>query len=130
MPKIKSSFARSSVLAVDYCSNLGLSPLMAWRKATMEIFGDTPGQKRGAPKAIFLSLCEEGLVRGIPKGNYSRAHKTKLYALKAIQIIKNSKKEFTPIELWNKVQNKGLVNHYHMDVVLGLYENNLLRIEQ
>lgn len=45
------------------------TPLDAWNQTTIELFGaNTPAQRKGCPKNSFLGLCEEGLVRGIPRG--------------------------------------------------------------
>jgi hypothetical protein len=48
-------------------------------EATKEIFGEgTWGQIKGCPKNTFLGLCEEGIVKGVNKGNYLIRKKIKI----------------------------------------------------
>jgi hypothetical protein len=57
-------------------------------------------KKKGCPKGTFLGLCEEGLVKGIPKGNYTKSVKNKKYAIKAVTVLKQNKHTtFSPKEL-------------------------------
>lgn len=43
----------------------------------MVIFGESTSQRKGCPKGVYLGLCEEGLVKGIPKGKYTKSKKIK-----------------------------------------------------
>lgn len=61
-----------------------------WSKSAKEIFETKSSQEKNCPKCAFLGLCENGFVKGIPKGNYTKSVKNKEYALKAIEILKNS----------------------------------------
>ena len=88
-------------------------------------------QNKGCPKNTFLGLCEEGLVKGIPKGNYTKSIKNKQYALEAIDILRNNKgKTFSPLELWNKVKKELFINkkdhNSQMNVVLALWEHHFI----
>lgn len=47
-------------------------------------------KKKGCPRNAFLGLYEEGLVKGIPSGNYTRSKKNKEYAIKAVKILKGA----------------------------------------
>jgi hypothetical protein len=72
-------------------------------------------------------LCEEGLVKGIAKGNYTKSDKNKSYALKAVEILKSNKNNsFTPKELWDKLELGDKQSNSQMDVVLALWENGLI----
>lgn len=98
-----------------------------YSRAAKEIFETKSSQEKSCPKATFLGLCEEGLVRGILKGNYTKSVKNKGYALKAIEILKNSKtKIFTPKELWTELNLGDKRCNSQMDVVLALWNNNLI----
>jgi hypothetical protein len=58
---------------------------------TLEIMGEGWAQKKPFPKNAFIGLCEAGLVRSIPQGNYaarSGEQKNKEYAIKAVELIK------------------------------------------
>jgi hypothetical protein len=112
-------------------SRFAATPLEAWNIATTEIMGECWAQKKPCPKNAFLGLCEAGLVRGVPKGNYaerSNSHKNKGYAIKAVELLKmnpalaNDKKA-----LWAYVMDGVTMSHnYQMDVVVALWESKFL----
>jgi hypothetical protein len=98
-----------------------------WSKSAKEVFETKSSQEKGCPKGTFLGLCEEGLVKGIPKGNYTKSVKNKEYALKAIEILKqNTQTTFSPKELWEQLQLGNKRHNSQMDVVLALWENGLI----
>jgi hypothetical protein len=99
-----------------------------WSRSAKEVFPlSKSSQEKSCPKGTFLGLCEEGLVKGIPKGNYTKSVKNKEYALKAIEILKqNSQTTFLPKELWGKLELGGKRSNSQMDVVLALWENGLI----
>lgn len=107
------------------------TPLDAWNQATIELFGaNTPAQRKGCPKNAFLGLCEEGLVRGIPKGNYMYRSDSlnKAYAIQAVELLKaNPELASDRNVLWKEVM-KGVKKSHNsqMDVVLALWERGLI----
>lgn len=121
-----SKYGLAATKAVKFCTN-GLSPRQSWNKATLELFGNTSTQKRGGPITTFLSLCKIGLVKGVPTGDYTRAESSLIYASKGVEVLESNKnKKYTSEELWNEVQNKELVHRNQMDVVLALWNNELI----
>jgi hypothetical protein len=67
------------------------------------------------------------LVKGIPKGNYTKSVKNKKYALKAIEVLKqNTQATFSPKELWEQLELGDKRSNSQMDVVLALWENGLI----
>lgn len=104
------------------------SPIEAWEKATISIFGlGTSSQRKGCPKDAFLGLCQEGLVKGILPDNYTTSVKNKFYAVKAIGIIK-AKPELAndPKSLWKTVAKQPKVHNSQMDVVIALWSTGLI----
>jgi hypothetical protein len=98
-----------------------------WSRSAKEVFDTNSAQEKGCPKNTFLGLCEEGLVNGIPKGNYTKSVKNKEYALKAVTILKqNTQTTFTPKELWDKLELGDKRSNSQMDVVLALWEHGLI----
>jgi hypothetical protein len=98
-----------------------------YASAAKEIFETKSSQEKGCPKGTFLGLCEEGLVKGIPKGNYTKSVKNKKYALKAVEILKqNTQTTFSPKELWEQLKLGDKRSNSQMDVVLALWENGLI----
>ncbi len=75
-------------------------------------------------------MAEVGLVKNISPGSYTKAKENKEYALKAIEILKQYKIQPSTLstkELWNKVQNIDKKYNSQMDVVLALWNNNLIK---
>jgi hypothetical protein len=98
-----------------------------WSRSAKEVFDTKSAQEKGCPKNTFLGLCEEGLVKGIPKGKYTRSEKNKNYALNAVSILKdNPNKVYSPKELWDKLELGNKRSNSQMDVVLALWENGLI----
>tara|TARA_R110002126_G_C10483197_1_gene502140 strand:- start:2120 stop:2332 length:213 start_codon:yes stop_codon:yes gene_type:complete len=70
------------------------------------------------------------LVKGIPKGDYTKSVKNKSYALKAISILKSNRNDsFTPKKLWDKLELGDKRSNSQMDVVLALWDNGLIKID-
>ena len=72
-------------------------------------------------------MCEEGLVKGIPRGYYTKSVKNKEYALQAIEILKwADNKIYTPKELWAELNLGDKRPNSQMDVVLALWDAGLI----
>ena len=68
-----------------------------------------------------------GLVKGIPRGNYTKSVKNKEFALQAIEILKwADKKNYTPKELWAELNIADKRSNSQMDVVLALWDADLI----
>ncbi|WP_431167235.1 DUF6979 family protein [Tenacibaculum halocynthiae] len=99
-----------------------------WHKYVKENFDTKSSQEKGCPKNAFLGLCEEGLVKGIPKGKYTKSVKNKKYALQAVEILKqNTQTTFSPKELWKQLELGDKKHNSQMDVVLELWEKGLIK---
>lgn len=104
------------------------TPIDAWCRAVK-------GKEKGCPKTAFLSLCQFGWVKDVPRGKYlsSRAlnGRNKDYAIRAAQLLlADAKAYFTPAQLW-ELSIFGLIqppaNHnQQMNVVLAIWEAGLL----
>ena len=108
------------------------NPKNNWLKEVKKAFFDSESsQKKSCPKSIFLGLCEEGLIKGISQGNYTKSIDNKAYAIEAINILKrNPKTIYTPKELWIKTKKELFIikkdYNSQMDIVLALWENELI----
>jgi hypothetical protein len=100
-----------------------------WSQSAKEVFPNSKSsQEKSCPKGTFLGLCEEGLVKGIPKGNYTKSVKNKEYALKAVEILKqNTQTTFSPKVLWEQLELGDKRSNSQMDVVLALWEADLIK---
>lgn len=99
-----------------------------WSRSAKEVFPNSKSsQEKGCPKGTFLGLCEAGLVKGIPKGEYTRSVKNKEYALQAIEILKwADNKTYTSKELWIELNLGDKRSNSQMDVVLALWNEGLI----
>jgi len=133
--KKQKKFGKIAVKTVSLLkSQSNLTPEEAWNKTTDEIFEDKKSMKqKGCPKNTFLGLFEEGLIKEFPIGNYTRSKKNKEYGLKGIKVLKQNPNIKTEKELWNEViknEEKNISHNNQMDVVLALWENNLINIDK
>ena len=119
--------------AVRICQQGGAdSPQDAWEQATTAIFGrGTPGQTKGCPKGAFLGLCEDGLIRGIDPGNYTRSQKNKQYAVDAVDVLRRHPHLAHGAQgLWIEVLTGVSKKHnQQMNIVIALWNRGLIRID-
>lgn len=122
-------YGEVSYLAVQAIMKNGkLRPRQAWAEAAEKIFGEgNTSAKKGCPGSAFLGLCEAGMVREIPKGKYTRATKNKEYALKAAALLKaDPSLARNASELWRRITNNEVNHNSQMDVVITLWNKDLL----
>jgi hypothetical protein len=122
-----SNYNEFGVVAIEAAKEKG-SPKDNWLKEVQKAFFDSKSpQEKSCPKTTFLGLCEEGLVNGIPKGNYTKSIKNKKYAIKAVTVLRqNTQTTFSPKELWDKLELGDKRSNSQMDVVLALWEHGLI----
>lgn len=121
-------YAVTALQAVDfYGKHEGYSIKEAWERTAIVIFGNTPAAKKGCPKGAFLGLCEEGYVKGVPKGNYTNSKKNKQYAIKAVQLLQlDPLLVYDKKRLWKEVTHEQVSYNDQMDVVIVLWKNGLI----
>lgn len=105
-------------------------PLESWSVAAREAFpGKLPAQRKGCPRSAFLGLCEEGLVAGVPRGEFGAGKANKSYAIEAARLLASgeARPEDGPAALWRQVMNgRQKRANSQMDVVLTLWTNRLI----
>ncbi|MBO8129813.1 MAG: hypothetical protein H0Z39_11580 [Peptococcaceae bacterium] len=114
-----------ALLQVEECAD----PSKAWDKAAAEVFTESvSSRKKGCPKNAFLGLCEEGRVKGVPAGTYTRSTKNKLYAVRAIEILQNQPELALDLKrLWEMVVQGNQIRHnQQMNVVVSLWNAGLI----
>src|ERR1700680_1962299 len=104
-----------------------LSPLERWNDAVQKLYPTSPtAQRKGSPRNAFLSLCEAGLVKGIPAGQYAPSNKHKAYATRAVSLLAAGTHK-TVNALWAEVTDgEPIAHNSQMDVVLALWKNDLI----
>ena len=120
-------YGKAAVMAVDYyISGEAQSPLKAWMKATRSVFRSHHSITKGCPKSAFLGLCEDGMVSGIPPGNYTSGWKNKKYAVNAAKyLLEHAPSYISEAELWD-IARQGVQNPAHnhsgqVSIVLALW---------
>ena len=123
-------YGQAAIEAVKLILSTGMEPTQAWEITTKKTFGnDSQSKDKGCPKGAFLGLCEYGLVKGIPIGNYTSSQDNKKYAVRAARILKDHP-EFADNEnlLWQEVIDKSDKKpNNQMDVAISLFKENLLK---
>jgi hypothetical protein len=104
-----------------------LTPATRWEQATKKLYPTSPSaQRKGGPRFAFLTLCEAGLVKGIPAGQYVSSNKAEAYAVRAVALL-NAGTHKTVTTLWAEVTGGEPIEHNsQMDVVLALWKNDLI----
>jgi hypothetical protein len=98
-----------------------------WSEVVQRLYPTSPtAQRKGGPRQAFLSLCEAGLVKGIPAGQYAAPHRGKTYATRAVSLLEAGT-HTTITSLWAEVTDGEPIAHAgQMDVVLALWKNGLI----
>lgn len=105
------------------------SPVEAWSQAAAAVFPQSPSSRaKGCPKSAYLGLCEDGYVRGIPRGSYTSGKKNKHYAVKAVRLLnRDSSLARSSQKLWDAVMSgEEKKPNQQMEVVIGLWNADLL----
>jgi hypothetical protein len=68
----------------SWAEDKSVDPHKVWRKECLKAGLSVSLAEKGCPKSTFLGLCEEGLIKGIDKGSYTRSIINKSYGLAAI----------------------------------------------
>ncbi|MBQ6780755.1 MAG: hypothetical protein IJP62_05930 [Treponema sp.] len=130
MDKKEKSFGNVAILCVKKCiAEKSIPSSEDWLEfAKINGFSDSMA-KKGCPKSAFLGLCQEGLVKYIPKGKYTSSQKNKKYALEAVEILKtNNSMHDKPDELWRQIPSAPSTHNHQMDVVCALWNAKLLNV--
>jgi len=102
-------------------------PVDRWSEIIKRLYPTSPvAQRKTGPRNAFLSLCEAGVVKGIPAGQYAPSNKAKGYALRAVSLLRAGT-HTSANSLWAAATEGEDVPHAgQMDVVLALWKNGLI----
>ncbi len=120
-------FGEAALIAARLDVPASVSATDRWDTAVRQLYPEKSYmQKKTAPRGAFLGLCEEGLVKGIPAGQYIASNQNKRYALRAIALLKQ-RTPCTISALWSyAVEDQETPHNAQMDVVLALWKNGLI----
>lgn len=120
-------YGESAIRALNLVTGgKSLAPADAWDQAIRSLTDNVLLMKKGCPRSTFLGLCEEGLVRGIPAGNYTSSVTNKINAVRAVAVLKNDPAIDNPVDLARRVAVRGISDN-QMDVVLALWKHGAIR---
>ncbi|HOB43697.1 MAG: hypothetical protein BWY45_02966 [Euryarchaeota archaeon ADurb.Bin294] len=118
-------FGKVAVRAVEIIQSGSVQdPKEAWEMGAMEFPRSESTRNKGCPKYSFLGLCEEGMVKGVPPGTYTRSKKNKQYAVSAIRLLAKSESLPTKADLWTKISDT--THQGQLDVVYELWQQDLI----
>ncbi len=122
-------FERTAVRSVElFVEGKTTNPGQAWDMAAKEFQVSCSTQTKVCPRCAFLGLCEEGVVKDIPKGYYTSSVKDKEYPVVAVKELKtNPGLAYNKSALWRKAtKGRQKAHNQQMDVVVGLWKNGLI----
>jgi len=111
-------------------SRQGTSPIEAWKSSAQKIFPTKKAsQEKPCPKCVFLGLAEEGLIRGVPPGKYTRSKDNKRYGLAAVDLLRaNPSLAGDTDKMWQTIMAGTDKQHNEqMCVVSALWKNGDLQ---
>ena len=123
-------YADVAIKTVKLLHSTKLLPQEAWKITALDVFpNNVSSQVKSCPRNTFLGLCEDGLVKGVIEGSYTRSIKNKVYAIRALSLLKETPSLVNNKSvLWDKVVNgANKQSNSQMDVVLALWNNQLIK---
>ena len=121
-------YPEAALMAARQAPSADANPVARWESALERLYPTSPAaRKKGAPRAAFLGLCEEGMVKGIPPGDYTSSKDNKAYAVRAVALLKEASQHWSRSALWQAVTEGGdKQENGQIDVVLALWNNGLI----
>jgi hypothetical protein len=124
---VANRYGEAALLAARAEAEYASHPADRWKEVVERLYPTSPtARRKSGPRQAFLTLCEAGLVKGIPAGQYSAPHRDKTYATRAVSLLEAGT-HTTINSLWIEVTDgEELAHTGQMDVVLALWKNNLI----
>ena len=125
-------YGEAALMVVRQASAAGANPLKLWENAMDKLYSSSlVARRKGGPRGAFLGLCEEGLVKGIPAGEYAASKKHKEYATQAVALLQEGGQSWSVNALWREVSEDPEAPHgSQMDVVMALWKNDFIVSKQ
>ena len=129
---MSNKYGEVAVEAAHSCQKWAAEPKVAWVLAARSAFPRSKSaQIKACPQNAFLGLCSEGLIREVPKEDYTRSVNNRRYAVCAVALLRENKKNRQEIPdeatLWSKVMGPNAKTpNGQMSVVLALWRNGAI----
>jgi hypothetical protein len=120
-------YGEAAILAARQGASGG-NPMAQWEKALEKLYPTSPvARQKNGPRGAFLGLCEEGLVKDVPAGDYSSSKDNKAYAVRAVALLTAAEQHWSKSALWHGVTGGAeKQENGQIDVVLALWNNDLI----
>ena len=115
----------------------GVAPRKAWDGSAKKYYPESSqkeSRKKGCPRHAFLGLAEEGLIAGIPHGEYTDSIENKEYAIAGVCLLMSEQDLCNnKSKLWRRVlchvraDDRSKQHNNQMDVVVALWKNGDIR---
>lgn len=122
-------YGRAAVSAADLLqAGLASSPRSAWDAAMRRVTQSPSSRGKPCPRSTFLGLCEAGEVRGVAPGQYTRSPDNKVYAVRALDVLRaRPSLASDPAALWAAAtEGTAKAHNGQMDVLLTLWQAGLI----
>jgi hypothetical protein len=121
-------YGEAALMAAREGPSADVNPKARWERVMERLYPTSPiARRKGGPRGAFLGLCEEGLIKGIPAGHYTKLKDDKAYAVRAAALLTEGTQSWSRSTLWQAVTNDPEKTHNsQMDVVLALWKNDLI----
>ena len=123
-----SNYGKIAWMSADQAQQ-GLSPGEAWRRSARKVFpNQEPSRIKSCPRDAFLGLAAEGVIVGIPPGDYTNSQCGRRYAIAGIDLLREEPDlSNNPIELWRRIEcDKPDTYNQQMDVVAALWKSGYI----
>lgn len=122
-------FSKIAVTAAELLQSGNLNPYEAWEKSLVKHKKD---YTKDCPKNTFLGLCQEGYIKNVRKGRYTKASKNLDYAKEGVRILKTTDKRYEKHGLlWKDIRSNLSLEPNPGDgqapVILGLWEAGYIK---
>lgn len=130
MGSAMNKYGLSAIMAVEALQQgEARTPRGAWEQAVNHVFSTPASRNKGCPRDAFLGICGEGMVIGVPEGDYSRSEKNKKYAVQAVVLLRQDKSlADSPSRLWQNIMaGEQKKPNQQMEVVTALWNRGFVR---
>jgi hypothetical protein len=120
-------YGEAALIATRQESSADVNPIVRWENAMKTLYPtSSAARKKSCPRGAFLGLCEAGLVKGIPAGQYTASKDNKDYAVRAAALLTAGTQRWSTGALWKAVAKPAMTHKNQMDIVLALWNNDLI----
>jgi hypothetical protein len=121
-------YGEAAIMAAQLGTSGDPDPCIRWENAMNKLYPTSPAaRKKSSPRDAFLGLCEEGLVKGISAGSYTKPSRNKEYAVRAVTLLTGQTEKLSRSALWQAVTNDaGKEENGQIDIVLALWNKGLI----